>query len=86
MANRWTTGENIVLSGLWREKIWWILPAMMDLGVYSIGQDQAIRAEGEVVIQRMHAGLPPFCEGWEHWSPPDYWLLPHFPPNWDSFI
>jgi hypothetical protein len=53
-------------------------------GVYSTEQAQAIRAEGEAVIQQMQAGLPPFCDGWERWSPPTDYPIPQFPPGWDK--
>lgn len=54
------------------------------IGVYSPEQAQAIRAEGEAVIQQMQAGLSPFCEGWEHWSPLMNYSIPQFPPGWDK--
>jgi hypothetical protein len=48
----------------------------VELGVYSPEHAQAIRAEGEAVIQQMQAGLPPFCDGWESRLPPtDYPIL-----------
>ena len=56
----------------------------VSIGVYSIGQARAIRAEGETVIQRMQANLSPFCDGWECWSPPADWSIPKFPTGWDK--
>jgi hypothetical protein len=56
----------------------------VSIGVYSTEQARAIRAEGEAVTQKMQAGLPPFCDGWEHWSPLAGWSIPRFPPGWDK--
>jgi hypothetical protein len=56
----------------------------VSIGVYSAEQAQAIYAEGEAVIHKMQAGLSPFCDGWERWSPPGDWPIPRFPPGWDK--
>jgi len=57
--------------------------AAVALGVYSPDEARAIRAEGERVIKRLEAGEPPFCDGWESWSPPDKWPVPSLPKGWD---
>jgi hypothetical protein len=56
---------------------------MVTEGVFSIRQARAIRREGEQVIREMQAGKPPFCEGWERWSPPLTWPIPELPSGWD---
>ncbi len=53
------------------------------LGVYSPEEARAIRAEGERVIALFEAGRPPFCDGWESWSPPAEWRIPTLPEGWD---
>jgi Protein of unknown function (DUF402) len=54
------------------------------LGVYTADEAQAIRLEGERVIQQMQARLSPFCDGWESWKPPEDWHIPVFPPGWEE--
>jgi len=52
-------------------------------GVFSGEEARYIRAEGERVIQKMQANQPPFCDGWDQWSPPALWSKPELPPGWD---
>jgi len=54
------------------------------LGVYSHEKMVTIRAEGEHVIALLEANASPFCDGWEHWQPPEDWTIPHFPPGWET--
>jgi hypothetical protein len=54
------------------------------LGVYSQEEARAIRAEGWRVIGLLQAGRPPFCDGWERWSPPIEWDIPGLPEGWDN--
>jgi hypothetical protein len=54
------------------------------IGLYTPEEAQAIRAEGERVIERLQAGLPPFYNGWERWSAPTEWDIPALPDNWDD--
>jgi len=56
---------------------------MIESGVISPGQAQAIRTEGEKVIQMAATNQSPFCDGWEHWSPPGNWQIPEFPAIWE---
>jgi hypothetical protein len=56
------------------------------VGLYSPEEARAIRAEGERVLDAMKQNLPPFCDGWENWSPPEEWEIPDFPPDWYHFI
>jgi Protein of unknown function (DUF402) len=55
------------------------------IGVYSPEKMTAIRAEGECVIALLEANASPFCDGWEHWTPPAAWTIPQFPPGWENF-
>jgi hypothetical protein len=59
---------------------------MVAEGVFSASEAHAIRTEGERVIREMKAVEPPFCEGWEKWSPPPEWQIPELPPGWDIFL
>ena len=70
----------------WRWKDEQEFADMMELGLISPGEAQAIRAEGERVIQMSATNQPPFCDGWEKWSPPDDWSIPEFPQNWDQLF
>ncbi len=56
----------------------------VEAGVYSTGQARAIRSEGESVVRRMQANEPPFCDGWEKWTPPPGWASPELPQGWDD--
>jgi hypothetical protein len=55
---------------------------LIELGLISEPEAQAIRKEGLRVIQLSDQNQPPFCSGWESWSPPDEWSIPQFPENW----
>ncbi len=52
------------------------------LGLFSAQQAQAIRAEGERVVERLRARQSPFSDGWEHWRPPAAWPAPSWPAGW----
>jgi len=54
---------------------------MIALGIISPNQAQTLRTEGEKVIQMAVNNQPPFCDGWERWSPPGNWQIPEFPAN-----
>lgn len=55
---------------------------MISLGLLSHNKAQAIRAEGDKVIEMSITNQAPFCDGWESWSPPANWQIPEFPKNW----
>ena len=55
----------------------------VEIGLYSMEKARAIRAEGERVIQLLEADQPPFCDGWERWSPSLERQNPVFPDAWD---
>lgn len=52
------------------------------VGMYTPAQAQAIRAEGERVLDRLRENRSPFCDGWERWSPPSEWSIPRLPAGW----
>ena len=59
---------DIVISAdrsVWRWKDEDEFEEAVRLGVFSQEEAQAIRAEGERVIERFLAGQSPFCDGWE---------------------
>lgn len=54
------------------------------IGLYSQEKAASIRMEGERVIALMEAGMAPFCDGWEDWTPPEEWSTPTFPEGWEA--
>ena len=44
----------------------------------------AVRREGERVIERLEARLSPFCDDWESWQPDPAWPIPELPVGWDK--
>ena len=59
---------------------------LIELGLISPSQAQAIRNEGEKVVQMAKTNQSPFCNGWETWSPPDEWKIPEFPAEWETLF
>ena len=57
---------------------------LIELGLISPQEAQAIRSEGGKVIQMAKTNQSPFCDGWETWSPPDEWGIPRFPNEWET--
>jgi predicted RNA-binding protein associated with RNAse of E/G family len=68
----------------WRWKDEDEFAGMIKLGLISSSEAQAIRAEGKKAIKMAETNQPPFCDGWENWSPPICWQIPEFPTNWDQ--
>lgn len=68
-------------------KWWWKdeeeFADMIELGILSPSQAQALRTEGEKAIQMAVNNQPPFCDGWERWSPPGNWQIPVYSANWE---
>lgn len=56
------------------------------IGVYSPVKAAYIRAEGERVVAMVQSNAPPFCDGWENWSPPVEWTIPMFPEGWEKML
>ena len=71
-----------------RSEWWWKdedeFEQAVQIGLYSLEMAAAIRAEGEWVLERMKENQPPFCDGWEDWSPPEDWEIPDFPTGWND--
>jgi Protein of unknown function (DUF402) len=54
------------------------------IGLYSSEQANAIRIEGQRVIEILLGNQSPFCDGWENWHPPVEWGIPCFPTGWQN--
>jgi hypothetical protein len=54
------------------------------IGLYSPAKAASIRAEGERVVAMVQGNAPPFCDGWENWTPPAEWTIPMFPDGWEK--
>ena len=52
------------------------------LGFFDARKVDAIRREGERVVERVIAWAPPFCDGWEDWRPDPAWPVPALPDGW----
>jgi hypothetical protein len=59
------------------------LAEAVSLGLFSDEEGRMVRAEGERVIKLVCENQPPFCDGWEKWTPPTAWDRPDLPSNWD---
>jgi uncharacterized protein len=59
------------------------LAEAVDVGLFTPARADAIRAEGERVLERIEAWTTPFDEGWEDWRPDPKWALPAIPEGWD---
>ena len=70
----------------WRWKDKEEFAELVELGLISSALAQAIRSEGEKVIQLAQTNQSPFCDGWETWSPPDEWQIPEFPDEWQTLF
>ncbi|MEK6273738.1 MAG: DUF402 domain-containing protein [Actinomycetota bacterium] len=53
-------------------------------GLFTAEQANAMRAEGERVVERIEAWSAPFDEGWETWLPDPDWPLPSIPNGWEK--
>jgi len=54
------------------------------VGLFSGEEASKIRAEGERVISLLRENRPPFCDGWEKWSPPSHWGIAQLAGTWNS--
>lgn len=68
----------------WRWKDEDHLAEALEVGLFHEEQAEAMRAEGERVIERIEAWSAPFDEGWENWRPDPEWPLPSIPEGWDQ--
>jgi uncharacterized protein len=53
-------------------------------GIVKDEKARLIRKEGERAIKLILENRPPFCDGWEKWSPPADWNIPGLPGDWNS--
>lgn len=67
-------------DGRWSWKDWDELVEAEQVGIFTVDEAAAIRAEGERVIANLGALLP---TGWEAWQPNPSWPLPTLPDGWD---
>lgn len=67
----------------WRWKDEESFEEMVRVGLFSPSEAQAIRAEGMRAVHKLEANQSPFCDGWEHWSPPASWTIPVLSPHWE---
>ena len=52
------------------------------LGFFNEREVEAIRREGERLVERVTAWAPPFCDGWEDWRPDPASPVPALPGGW----
>ena len=69
-------------SKTWRWKDEAELGRAVSLNLVSRKQAEEIRAEGCLALSRLDAGMPPFGQGWECWTPKSEWSVPTLPPDW----
>ena len=67
-------------DGSWRWKDWDELVEAEQAGIFTRAEADAIRAEGQRVIERLDTLLP---TGWETWRPDPEWPLPTLPEDWN---
>jgi hypothetical protein len=58
----------------------------IELGIFALEKAKEIRNEGKRVIQEIESNQSPFCDGWENWHPPEDWIVPDFPKEWDTIF
>ena len=59
------------------------LDEALERGLISAEQAGALRKEGEIILENMQNGEPPFSQGWEQWRPDPTWTRPVLPEGWD---
>lgn len=64
-------------DGRWEWKDADELAQAVEAGIFTAGESEAIRAEGERVISNW-----PFPTGWEDWRPDPRWETPQLPAEW----
>lgn len=55
-----------------------------EVGLISPSEAEAIRSEGERVIEAIERRLSPFCGGWATWAPDPKWGPLDVPKNWNA--
>jgi hypothetical protein len=52
-------------------------------GWYERSQLDNLKAYGLSIVEKAHAGEPPFADGWEQWRPDPGWTIPTLPAQWE---
>lgn len=68
----------------WRWKDEDEIAEAVSIGLVTQDWADAVRREGEHVIERLEAQQPPFCDGWESWEPDPSWPTPELPNGWNN--
>jgi hypothetical protein len=68
----------------WRWKDEDELAWAQEVGRVTAAEAQAIRAEGDRVLERVRRRAAPFSDGWERWAPDPAWTVPELPAAWDA--
>lgn len=66
----------------WRWKDEDHLARSVELGWMSQAHADALRREGEAVIESLKHNVPPFSEPWPSWRPDPAWPVPELPDDW----
>lgn len=53
-------------------------------GIWSPGDAERIRREGEALVAKILGRQPPFDRDWRTWRPDPSWTTPELPPGWDD--
>jgi len=75
----WALDVVVDPDGTWRWKDEDDLRRAVELGVFDDGSAEAVRAEGERVVDER-----PWPTGWEGWRPPPYWTPLGLPEGRDA--
>jgi len=68
----------------WRWKDEDVMEDRVRSGVYPQDFADAVRAEGERVIEAIEERRSPFSDGWERWTPDPTWTAPALLDGWDA--
>ena len=80
---------DVVISPDWSEWHWKDedeLERAVRLGVFSRMKADQIRRNGERALEVLLSGSPPFGMAWKDWRPPQEWVIPELPENWDMML
>ncbi len=71
------------LDGTWTWKDEDELAEAVANGLFTPGDAERFRADGERAVQRILGGHPPFDRDWSSWRPDPAWPTPTLPEGWD---
>jgi hypothetical protein len=69
------------LTWRWKDEDHWVM--LREHGVLTPAEADAVRREGEAVIEDIEARRAPFNEPWPEWRPDPSWGMPTLPDDWD---